>query len=110
MNEEKKGMLAAGAAYGIFGLSYLFSKLGLNVTSPVILLCLRFTVTVILLNLLVAVKVFRLNLKGKNLTAPILLGLLQPVLYFYLENYGLKYTTTSFTGMQPKVTIRSTWL
>ena len=99
MNEEKKGMLAAGAAYGIFGLSYLFSKLGLNVTSPVILLCLRFTVTVILLNLLVAVKVFRLDLKGKNLTAPILLGLLQPVLYFYLENYGLKYTTTSFTGM-----------
>ena len=82
MNEEKKGMLAAGAAYGIFGLSYLFSKLGLNVTSPVILLCLRFTVTVVLLNLLVAAGVFKLNLKGKNLLMPILLGFLQPVLYF----------------------------
>ena len=27
------------------------------------------------------------------------MGLLQPVLYFILENYGLKYTTTSFTGI-----------
>lgn len=99
MSEEKKGMLAAGAAYGIFGLSYLFSKMALNITSPEILLCLRFTVTVILLNLLVAGRVMKLDLKGKNLMMPILLGLLQPVLYFYLENYGLKYTMTSFTGM-----------
>ena len=102
MSEEKKGMLAAGAAYGIFGLSYLFSKIGLEITQPVILLCLRFSVTVVLMNLLVALGVLRLDLKGKKrkmLWAPILLGLLQPVLYFYLENYGLKYTTTSFTGM-----------
>lgn len=102
MNEEKKGMLAAGIAYGIFGLSYLFSKIALEITQPVILLCLRFTVTVLLMNLLVAFGVLELDLRGKKkkqLWMPVLLGLLQPVLYFYLENYGLKYTTTSFTGM-----------
>ena len=102
MNEEKKGMLAAGAAYGIFGLSYLFSKMALNITEPVILLCLRFTVTVVLMNLLIAFGVLKLDLKGrkaKRLWLPVLLGLLQPVAYFYLENYGLKFTTTSFTGM-----------
>lgn len=102
MNDAKKGMLAAGAAYGIFGLSYLFSKIALEITQPVILLCLRFTVTVLLMNLLVLFGVLKLDLKGKKrkmLWMPVLLGLLQPVLYFYLENYGLKYTTTSFTGM-----------
>lgn len=99
MNGEKKGMLAASAAYTIFGFSYLFSKMALNITDPILLLCARFTVTFILLNVLVATRIFKLNLKGKKLMGPILLGILQPVLYFVLENYGLKYTTTSFTGM-----------
>jgi drug/metabolite transporter (DMT)-like permease len=83
----------------IFGLSYLFSKMALNVAEPMILLCVRFTVTFIALNLLVLTGVMKLNLKGKKLVGPILMGILQPVLYFVLENYGLKYTTTSFTGM-----------
>ena len=83
----------------VFGLSYLFSKMALGVTEPMILLCARFTVTFIILNLLVLTRVLRLDLRGKSLWGPILLGILQPVLYFILENYGLKYTTTSFTGM-----------
>lgn len=99
LTEEKKGMLAAAVAYTIFGLSYLFSKMALNITEPVILLCVRFSLTFLALNLLVLLRVFKLNLRGKNLMGPILLGLLQPVLYFILENYGLKYTTTSFTGI-----------
>lgn len=99
MTETQKGMLAAAGAYTIFGFSYLFSKMALEITEPMILLCARFTVTLILLNLLVLTRILRLNLRGKNLWGPILLGILQPVLYFILENYGLKYTTTSFTGM-----------
>ena len=99
MSGEKKGMIAASTAYVIFGLSYLFSKMALNITNPIILLCVRFSITFVLLNLLVATKLLKLNLKGKKLLAPILLGVLQPVLYFFLENYGLSYTTTSFTGM-----------
>ena len=99
MSSEKKGMLAAGTAYVIFGLSYLFSKMALNITNPIILLCVRFTITFLVLNLLVGTRVMKLNLKGKKLLAPVLLGVIQPVLYFFLENYGLNYTTTSFTGM-----------
>ena len=99
MDGERKGMLAAGTAYIIFGLSYLFSKMALNITDPVILLCVRFSITFVLLNLLVATRLLKLNLRGKKLLGPILLGVLQPVLYFFLENYGLSYTTTSFTGM-----------
>lgn len=99
MSDEKKSMLAAGAAYSIFGLSYLFSKMALNVAEPMVLLCVRFTVTFVILNLLVVFRVSKLNLRGKNLLGPVLVGILQPVLYFILENYGLKYTTTSFTGI-----------
>ena len=96
-------MLAAGVAYSIFGLSYLFSKMALGVAEPMILLCVRFSVTVVVLNLLVLFRVMKLNLRGKKLMGPILLGILQPVLYFVLENYGLKYTTTSFTGIVSSV-------
>lgn len=99
MNNEQKGMLAASVAYIIFGFSYLFSKMAMEVTEPMILLASRFTVTFLVLNLLVFTRVLKLNLKGKSLLGPILIGIIQPVLYFIFENYGLKYTTTSFTGM-----------
>ena len=97
--EERKSMLAAGIAYSLFGLSYLFSKMALNVAEPSILLFVRFSVTFVILNLLVLLRVMKLNLRAKNLLGPLLVGILQPVLYFILENYGLKYTTTSFTGL-----------
>ena len=99
LNEEKKAMLAATLAYTIFGLSYLFSKMALNVAEPMILLCVRFTVTFLVLNLLVLTGLMKLDLKGKNILGPVLVGMIQPVLYFVFENYGLKYTTTSFTGV-----------
>ena len=99
MKNEQKGMLAASAAYIIFGFSYLFSKMAMEVTEPMILLASRFTVTFLVLNLLVVTRVLKLDLKGKSLLGPILIGIIQPVLYFIFENYGLKYTTTSFTGM-----------
>lgn len=103
MSQDKKGMLAATVAYCIFGLSFLFSKKALNIASPMLLLCARFAVTFLALNLMAVTRLAKLNLKGKNLAGPILLGILQPVLYFIFENYGLKYTTTSFTGMMAAI-------
>jgi drug/metabolite transporter (DMT)-like permease len=99
MDDEKKAMLAATAAFIIFGFSYLFSKMALNLTEPAILLGARFSVTFVALNLLVLTRVMKVNLRGKPIGAAILLGVIQPVFYFIFENYGLKYTTTSFTGM-----------
>ena len=86
MTQEKKGMLAAAAAYTIFGLSYLFSKMALNVAEPMILLCVRFSVTFLVLNILALTGVMKLQLKGKKLLGPILVGIIQPVLYFVFEN------------------------
>lgn len=103
MTEEQKGMLASTVGYIIFGFSYLFSKMALGVAEPMILLTMRFTVTFIGLNLLLLTRVFKVNFKGKNLWGAVLLGILQPVLYFVFENYGLMYTTTSFTGVMSSV-------
>jgi len=100
-SQETRGMLAASAAYIIFGFSYLFSKMALNLTEPLILLTARFTLTFLVLNLLVLSGVCRIRLREKRrlLLYPVCIGILQPCLYFVLENYGLSYTTTSFTGM-----------
>ena len=99
MSLYKKSILAAIAANAIFGLSFMFSKMALNVTDPVILLCCRFSVTVIALNLMIFARIMKPRFKGKNIKAAILVGFLQPVLYFLLESYGLEYTTASFTGI-----------
>ena len=63
MSTEKKGMLAATVAYCIFGFSYLFAKMALNVegVEPMILLCSRSTVSFVVLNLLVFTKVFKIT-------------------------------------------------
>lgn len=104
MNEKQKGMLAAGAGYSIFGLSYLFSTMGIGVAGdPIILLCARFSVTFLALNALALTRVMKLELRHKNILGPVLLGAVNPVLYFLLENYGLKYTSTAFTGMVSSV-------
>ena len=95
----KKSILAAITANAIFGLSFMFSKMALNVTEPVILLCCRFSVTVLVMNLMILGKIMKPNFRGKNLKAAILVGFLQPILYFLLESYGLEYTTASFTGI-----------
>ena len=100
MTNERKGMIAATIAYCIFGLSYLFSNEALDVVGdPIILLSIRFAITFIALNILVVIRVLKLELKGKNLLPAIALGIIQPVLYFIMENYGLMYTSTAFTGM-----------
>lgn len=101
MNTEKKGMLAAAVAYSIFGFSYLFAKMALSIdgVEPMILLCSRSTVSFVVLNLLVFTKVFKINFRGKNIWPAILLGLLQPLIFSTLENYGVKFSTTSFTGL-----------
>lgn len=104
MSDKKKGMLAAGIAYSIFGLSYLFSTKGIEAADdPAILLCVRFAITFLALNVMVLLKLGRLQLRGKRVLAPLALGMLQPVLYYMLENYGLKYTSTAFTGMVSSV-------
>ena len=98
-NKTTIATLAALVGYSIFGFSFLFSKTALNLTTPFVLLAVRFLAAFLLLNILVLVGVIKLDLKGKPIKMLLVLGLVQPVLYFICESYGIAMTTASFSGV-----------
>ncbi|MCC8061596.1 MAG: DMT family transporter [Clostridiales bacterium] len=99
MDQRKRAVAAGITGNAIFGFSFLASKIALNYAVPMELLSIRFGVSMLILLLLIGLKIMRLDLKGKNILPLIALGLCQPVLYFCFENYGLMYSTSSFSGI-----------
>ncbi len=101
-------LVFAMLASAIFGMSFMFSKLALAVAKPTVLLAFRFAVAftamtlVILTNVLVGKlrgrPLFAFSLRGKPIGSLVLLGLIQPVLYFFCENYGILYTSSAVAG------------
>ena len=87
------------AGYAIFGFSFLFSKKALFYTSPMVLMGFRFTSAFLILNIVIVFKKVKIKLKGKQLIYIFMLGLVQPVLYFICETYGVKLLQTSFVGI-----------
>ena len=98
-NKTTIATLAALAGYSIFGFSFLFSKLALNQASPLVLLAVRFIVAFALMNLILFVGKIPFSLKGKPVGMLLVLGIVEPVIYFICENYGIAMTTTSFSGI-----------
>ena len=99
MNRSAMGVLAALTAYAIFGFSYIFSKMALELTTPFVLLSARFIAAFLTMNLIVLAGKVKLNLKGKPIRYLMGLGIVQPVLYFICENYGLSLTSASYSGI-----------
>lgn len=109
MNNEKKGLIAVILGNSIFGFSFLFSRLALDVAVPSVLIACRFSVAFILLNLIVIIggriknndgkALVEFSLKGKPKKNILLLALFQPITYFIAENYGILYTSSSFAGI-----------
>lgn len=99
LTAEHRGMLAAFFSNVLFGFSFLFSKIGLAQTTPLVLLTWRFWLALAVMTLLCVTGVVRLSLRGKPVGKLLLLGLFQPVLYFLFENYGLKATTATFSSV-----------
>ena len=54
-NTRKKALLAALIGNSIFGFSFLFSKIALDIASPGVLVAIRFLVAFIVLNIFVFV-------------------------------------------------------
>ena len=111
MQEKKKRTLSlvfALLAAVIFGMSFMFSKLALEVAKPTVLLAFRFITAFAAMSLVIGVNalvgklrgrpLFAFSLKGKPIGSLILLGLIQPVLYFFCENYGILYTSSAVAG------------
>lgn len=82
----------------IYGFSFLFSKRAMDFASPFVLIADRFTLAFALLTVFVLASRTRIRL-GKRFIKPVIMALFQPVLYFLFESYGIKMTTSSFSGV-----------
>lgn len=98
--------LAALTGNAIFGFSFMFSRLALQITTPFIMLTWRFLGAVIILALVALWSRragrqdwLRFDLRGKPIAPLLLLGLVQPVLYFLCESYGVSMTNATVSGV-----------
>jgi drug/metabolite transporter (DMT)-like permease len=101
MKERRlSGIAAAIGSNLIFGFSFLFSRTALTRGVPVAtLLGLRFLVAFLAMTLLVLVGVLRVDFRGKRLVRLLPLVLIQPVLYFVCESFGIRMTSSSEAGI-----------
>lgn len=99
MNKKTLAALACLSTYSIFGFSFLFSKSALEVASPFLLLAYRFWAAFITMNIVLLAGRKKISLKGKPVGKLLLLGTVQPVIYYTCEAYGIGMTSSSFSGI-----------
>lgn len=91
--------LAGIGMASIFGFSFLFTSMGLDIVPPMELIAYRFLIAATLITLLWFSGLIKLNYKGKNMWPLFFLSLSEPVIYFIFETYGVKYTSSSLSGL-----------
>lgn len=94
-----KAILAAIGVYTLWGFSFMASDVGQRSVTPFTLLAYRFDIAVLLLTVPIILGKKKIRLKGKNIKPMLLLGAMEPCLYFIGEQYGLRYTNSAFSGV-----------
>ena len=91
-------MLSVICCQSIFGFSFLFSKVGTNISDPFSVLGWRFTVAFIAIAICAVTGLIKIDLKGKDLRPLIMLSIFTPVINYLLETIGISMTTSSESG------------
>lgn len=101
MNYRKytKAILAALGVYFIWGFTLLASTVAQRFSSPMVFLMYRFDSAALLMLLPVMIGQRKIDLDFRKILLLIVMGLCEPAIYFVGEQYGLKYTNSSFTGI-----------
>lgn len=101
MNRERdhKPLLAATVCHFLWGLSFLASRVALNTAPVIVLLSHRFLLAFLVMSLLLPTRLADFRLRGKKLWPLLILGLMEPVIYFFGEQYGILHSTTIFSGV-----------
>ena len=76
-----------------------FSKKALSIVEPFTLLSFRFLIAFIIMSLVVFCGIIKINYKGKNIKNLLMLGLMQPVIYFIFETFGIQFSSSSEAGL-----------
>ena len=109
----KLAMLGALTGNSIFGFSFMFSRMALGITSPFVMLMVRFILAAALLGMIALIASrkgdwrdengeihwLRFSLRGKSILPLFVLGMVQPVAYFLCESYGISMTNATFSGV-----------
>ena len=93
-----RATLAAVFCHVFWGFSFLASRKGLEQTHVFVLLSHRFLLAFLVMQLIPGITK-ALRASRRQLGRMVLLGLAQPVLYFFGEQYGLLHATTGFSGV-----------
>ncbi|WMM24808.1 DMT family transporter [Tissierella sp. MB52-C2] len=100
MRDNKYLPIVSAIIYStIFGFSFMFSKIGLEVMTPIELISFRFLLAALVMTLLKALGIIKVNLKGKNIKMVLLTSICEPVLYFLFESMGINMTSSSEAGL-----------
>ena len=111
--QVKLATLGALAGNSIFGFSFMFSRMALGITTPFVMLMVRFILAAALLCVIAFfaakkgdrrtadgdIHWLRFSLRGRPLRPLLALGLVQPVAYFLCESYGISMTNATFSGV-----------
>ena len=94
-----KAILAAIGVYFIWGFTLLASTVAQRVSTPMVYLMYRFDTASLLMLVPVLVGKKKIRLSFRKILPLIIMGICEPAIYFLGEQYGLKYTNSSFTGI-----------
>ena len=110
--QERAAIICAALGNGIFGFSFMFSRIALGIAQPFVMLMYRFVITLIVLLGVAAwaarrparaaeqgIDWLRFDLRGKNIWPLVGIGVIQPVGYFLCESYGISLTNATFSGV-----------
>lgn len=79
----------------LWGLSFLGTKIALEMLAPIEVLAVRWMIAFLLFLLLIAFKAVPVNYRGKPVRYLVIAAALQPCIYALLETWGVKLTTSS---------------
>lgn len=99
ISPDQKAIFAAFVCNFLWGLSFLASRIAMNTAPVAVLLSHRFLLAFLVMSILLIFRPASCRLKGKSLPPLLLLGLMQPVIYFIGEQYGILHSTTIFSGV-----------
>lgn len=96
---ERKGLLAATICQLFWGLSFMASRIALNTAPVIVLLSHRFLTAFLVMSLFAVTGIADCRLREKPIRPLLILGLMEPVIYFFGEQYGILHSTTIFSGV-----------
>lgn len=97
-NKTTSATLAALGAQVIFGFSFMFTKIALDVASPMVVIADRYIVAFLGLTVVMLITHTKIRF-GKSMWKLLLMSMFQPLLYFIFESYGIQMTTSAFSSI-----------